>query len=71
MDFVRFSYCEIMSIIALMYFYSSTILEARKVPCGAGGSGEDDGPGEQCLEDKAVRMAEEEIYEENGRRFCS
>lgn len=32
-------------------------------------SGEEDGPGEQCLEDKAMRMAEEEIYEESGRRF--
>ena len=32
-------------------------------------SGEEDGPGEQCLEDKAMRMAEEEIFEESGGRF--
>ena len=32
-------------------------------------SGEEDGPGDQCLEDKAMRLAEEEIFEESGRRF--
>jgi len=32
-------------------------------------SGEEDGPGDQCLEDKAMRMAEEEVFEESGRQF--
>ena len=32
-------------------------------------SGEEDGPGDQCLEDKVMCLAEEEIFEESGRWF--
>lgn len=32
-------------------------------------SGEEDGAGEDCLEDKAMRLAAEEIFEESGNQF--
>ena len=54
----------------LMYLWVLALsLRLEKFLAELEASGEEDGPGDQCLEDKAMCLAEEEIFEESGKQF--